>query len=257
MIFLFATVEIISFGLYFSGLYPQFNIPNILASAINTGLLIIFFLKTTNTLDKIDQSTIFFLLTFICWFIAESLYGYFSGYLQIDAYPSVADAFYLVGYLFLMLFLGQMNKLYKIELGYIISTLVTVSLFIFYVLYVSIFIFEVYTFSGNLLDLTLMFLYPIFDLFIIVGAVMYYFRGRAISINKGHNFWIFVSAAGLFFFIADLIFGYNDLFNFLENVNLFDLFNDIGYLLFGVAFIIKVKYTIEENRNNQQPKRKS
>ncbi len=257
MIFLFATVEIISFVLYFSGFYTQFNIPNILSSAINTGLLIIVFLKTTYTLDKIDQSTIFFLLTFICWFVAESLYGYFSGFLQIDAYPSVADAFYLVGCLFLMLFLVQMNKLYKIELGYIVSTLVIVSLIIFYVLYVSIFIFEIYTFSGNLIDLTLLFVYPIFDLFIIVGAVMYYFRGKAISIDKGHNFWIFISAAGLFFFIADMIFGYNDLFNFLENVNLFDLFYVIGYLLLGAAFIIKVKYTIEENKNNQWPKRKS
>lgn len=252
IIFLFATVEIISFTLYFSGFYPQSNLPNILSSGVITGLLIIFFLKANETLDKIDESTVFFLLTFVCWFIAESLYGYFSGLLRIDAYPSVADAFYLVGYLFLILFLGQMNKLYKIELGYVISTLVTVSLFVFYVLYVSIFIFEIYTFSGNLLDLTLLFIYPIFDLFIIVGAVMYYFRGKAISINKGHYFWIFVAAAGVFFFIADLIFGYNDLFNFLENVNLFDLFYDIGYSLFGVAFIIKVKYTIEENRGNKR-----
>jgi hypothetical protein len=254
IILLFATVYIISFVWYFSGFHPQFNIPTILSSAINASLLIIFF-KTNDTLDKIDQSAIFLLLTVICWFIAESFYGYFSGFLQIDPYPSVADAFYLVGSLFLMLFLVQMNKLYKIELGYIVSFLVTVSLFIFYFLYVSIFIFEVYTFSGNLLDLTLLFIYPIFDLFIIVGAVMYYFRGKTISINKGHNFWIFVSAAGLFFLIADLIFGYNDLFNFLENVYLFDLFYNIGYMLIGVAVLFKVKYTIEENRNKQQPKR--
>ena len=86
---------------------------------------------------------------------------------------------------------------------------------------------------------------------------MYYLRGKAISINKGHNFWFFVSAAGLFYFIADLIFGYNDLFNFLENIYLFDLFYTIGDLLFGVAILTKVKYTIEENSNNQQPKRKS
>ena len=257
MIFLFAAVEIISLVLFFSGFYAEFNLPTLLSSGVNTVILIIFFLKTTITLNKIDQSAIFLLLTFICWFTAESFYGYFSGYLQIDAYPSVADAFYLVGYLFFVLFLVQMNKLYKIELGYIVSTLITGSLFIFYFLYVSIFIFEVYTFSGDLLDLTLMFVYPIFDLFIIVGAAMYYLRGKAISINKGHNFWFFVSAAGLFYFIADIIFGYNDLFNFLENVYLFDLFYTLGDLLFGVAILTKVKYTIEENSSNQQPKRKS
>jgi len=255
MIFLFISVETISIVLYFSGFYPQFNVPNILASAINTSLIIIFLLKNTNTLDNIDKSSLFFLLTFVCWFIAEILSGYYSGFLQIDAYPSVADVFYLVGYLFLILFLGNMNKLYKIELGYIISTLVTFSLFVFYVLYVSIFIFEVYTFSGSVIELTLLFVYPIVDLFIVVGAVMYYFKGKSISINKGYNFWIFISAAGFFFFIADLLFVYNDLFNFLENANLFDLFYDIGYVLFGVAFIVKIKYTIEENRNNQHAKK--
>lgn len=256
MIVLFIAVEIISIVLYFSGFYPQFNIPNILSSAINASLIIIFYLKSTNTLENIDKSSLFFLLTFVCWFIADILFGFYSGFLRIDTYPSVADVFYLAGYLFLILFLGFMNKLYKIELGYIISTLVTFSLFVFYVLYVSIFIFEIYTFSGSVIDLTLLFVYPIFDLSIVVGAVMYYFRGKAISINRGYNFWIFVSAAGFVFFIADLIFVYNDLFNFLENVNLVDLFYDIGYLLFGVAFIVKIKYTIEENRNNQHAKKK-
>lgn len=148
-----------------------------------------------------------------------------------------------------------MNKLYKIELKYIISTLVTFSLFVLYVLYVSIFIFEVYTFSGSVIELTLLFVYPIVDLFIVVGAVMYYFRGKSIYINKGYNFWIFISAAGFSFFMADLIYIYNDLFNFQENANLFDLFYDIGYVLFGIAFIVKIKYTIEENRNKQHAKK--
>ena len=250
LIFLFATVEIISIVLYFSGFYAPFNLPNILASAINTTLIIIYFLKNTSTLDKIDKAALFFLLTFVNWFIAESLYGYYEGLLRIDAYPSVADVFYLFGYLFLFLFLGFMNKLYKIELGYIISALVTFSLIVFYVLYISIFIFEIYTFSGDMMDVTLIFVYPIFDLFIVSGAVMFYFRGKDISIDKGYNFWIFVSAAAFFFFIADLLFGYNDLFNFLENVTELDLLYDVGYLLFGVAFIIKIKYAIEKNSNN-------
>lgn len=248
MIFLFTTVEIISIVLYFSGFYPQFNLPNILATAVNTTLIVIYFLKNTSTLDKIDKSALLFLLTFVCWFIAELLYGYYDGFLGIDAYPSVPDVFYLCGYLFLFLFLGFMNKLYKIELGYIISSLVTFSLFVFYVLYISIFIFEIYTFSGDVMDLTLLFSYPIFDLFIVVGAVMFYFRGKAISIGKEYNFWIFVSAAAFFFFIADLIFGYNDLFGFLESVYKLDLLYDVGYLLFGIAFIIKVKYTIEKKQ---------
>jgi hypothetical protein len=218
-----------------------------LASAINTTLIIIYFLKNTSTLNKTDQSALLFLLTFFCWFTAEFLYGYYDGILGIDAYPSVADVFYLLGYLLFFLALGFISKLYKIELGYIISTLVTFSLFVFYVLYISIFIFEIYTFSGGIIDFILLFVYPIFDLFIVIGAVMFYFRGKAISIDKEHNFWIFVAAAAFFFFIADLIFGYNDHFNFLENATELDILYSVGYLLFGVAFIVNIKYTLKKN----------
>ena len=210
--------------------------------------MLIYFLQDTNALNKIDKSALLFLLTFVCWFIAEFLYGYYNGFLGIDAYPSVPDVFYLLGYLFLLLFLGLMNKLYKIELGFIISTLVTFLLFVFYVLYISIFIFEIYAFSGDAMDLILLFVYPILDLFIVVGAVIFYIRGKAISINKEYNFWIFVSAAAFCFFTADLLFGYNDLFSFLENVTELYLLYDVGYVVFGVAFIIKIKYTLEKKQ---------
>jgi hypothetical protein len=247
LIFLFTTVQIISIVLYFSGFYPQFNLPNILASAINTTLIMIYFLKNTSTINKTDKSALLFLLTFVGWFIAEFLYGYYDGILEIDAYPSVADVFYLLGYLFLFLALGFISKLYKIELGYIISTMVTFSLFVFYVLYISIFIFEIYTFGGDMIDFILLYVYPIFDLFIVVGAVIFYFRGKTISIDKEYNFWIFVATAAFFFFIADLIFGYNDLFNFLEYITQLDILYSVGYLLFGVAFIVNIKYTLKKN----------
>jgi hypothetical protein len=97
------------------------------------------------------------------------------------------------------------------------------------------------------MDLILLFVYPIFDLFVAVGAVMFYFRGKAISIGKEYNFWIFISAGALCFFIADLIFGYNDLFGFLENATELDLLYVVGYLLFGVAFIVNIKYTLKKN----------
>ena len=81
-----------------------------------------------------------------------------------------------------------------------------------------------------------------------VGAVIFYIRGKAISIDKEYNFWIFVSAAAFCFFTADLLFGYNDLFSFLENVTELDLLYDVGYVVFGVAFIIKIKYTLEKKQ---------
>ena len=139
------------------------------------------------------------LFSFSCWFIAESLFGYYSGIVGINPYPSIADLFYCVGYLFFIVLLGILNKTYKIELSLIISTLNTFSLFAFYVLYISIFVFNLYTIKGDLVNLILTFIYPFVDLFVIIGGAVYYFREKDISLSKEYLSWAFVSIGGLFF----------------------------------------------------------
>ncbi|WP_172602311.1 hypothetical protein [Candidatus Nitrosocosmicus franklandus] len=157
-----------------------------------------------------------------------------------------------------------MNKVYKIELAYILSAIITFSLVAFYILYVSIFVYDIHSFSGSEADLTLLFVYPIVDLFIVMGSIIFYLRGRTISLNKGHNFWIFISMGGIIFFVADVIFGFNDLFRILsdENTYLSDLFYNLGYLLFGIAFIVRISYlaflpdagNTNSNNTNTRPK---
>ena len=205
-------------------------------------MIFIFLLKSAKSLRVIDKPQLFILLSLLCWVTAEFLYGYYSGFLEIDAYPSIADVFYITGYLFFILFLVSINETYKLELAFIVSSLVTFSLVVFYVLYISIYVYEVYDFGGSIYDLILLFAYPIVDLFIIAGAIMYYFRGRSISLNKENTYWIFISFFGFFFFIADLTFGYNDISNIINNDYLFDLYFNIGYVLLGIAIIIRLSY---------------
>ena len=204
--------------------------------------------KLIHSKNESNLSKFFLPFSFICWFTAEFLYGYLSGVLNLDAYPSIADAFYLIGYILFVLFLIAINKTYKIELGIILSSLVTFSLFVFYVLYISIFVFEFYAFSGNLTDLILMFVYPIMDLFIVIGSVIYYFRGRSISINKENNYWIFIALFGVLNFIADLTFGYDDLYKISTQFLMYDLYYNIGYLLVGIAIIIRIHYIPIRNK---------
>ena len=99
----FIVIEAISFGLYFSGTFSQYNLPNILSSGVIAVLVLIFVSKYTSSIGNTNKSELFFLLTLSCWFSAEILYGYLNGYLQIDAYPSFADVFYLFGYIFFIL----------------------------------------------------------------------------------------------------------------------------------------------------------
>ena len=178
------------------------------------------------------------------------MFGYYSGVLNTDPYPSIADIFYLAGYIFFVLLLWRLNKTYKIELSIFISLLVTFFLFAFYVLYISVFIFNVYSLSGNFIDLILVFAYPIFDLFIIISGVLYYFREREISLNKGYLSWLLISACGFFFFLADVIFGFGDLFGFTQDDHLFDLFFNIGYLILGIAILTRIFYLNIHSRND-------
>jgi len=212
-------------------------------------LVIIFIQKSTDSIRHIDKKYLFILLSLVCWLTAEFLYGYYDGFLRIDAYPSFADWFYLIGYIFFILYLYLLNKSYKIELGFIISALVTFSLFVIYVLYVSIFIFEIYTFSNDVIGFILLFSYPILDAFIILVAIAYYIRGRSISISKGHNYWILIASFGLLSFIADFIFGFNDLLKIIDTTRFFDLLYNVAYIVLGIGIIIKIKYATRLGRN--------
>jgi hypothetical protein len=249
LIIIFIVASSISLSFYFIGFYPQYNIPNILSAGIVTFLIIIFIQKSTNSIRDIHKTYLFILSSLLCWLTAEFLYAYYDGFLRIDAYPSFADCFYLTGYIFFILYLYLLNKSYKIELGFIISALVTFSLFVIYILYISIFIFEIYTFSNDIIGLILLFSYLVLDAFIILVAIAYYLRGRSISLNKGHNYWILIASFGFLFFIADFLFGFNDLFKIIYTTGFFDLLYNVGYIVLGICIIIKIRYAIRFGRN--------
>jgi hypothetical protein len=116
-------------------------------------------------------------------------------------------------------------------------------------LYISIFIFEIYTLSNDVIGLILLFSYPVLDAFIILVAIAYYLRGRSISISKGHNYWIFIALFGLLSFIADFIFGFNDLLNIIDTTRFFDLLYNVAYIVLGIGIITKIMYATRLGRN--------
>ena len=248
--FVFILLQIISFSLYLIKQYPEYNISNVLTSGILLLLVLVLInlQKPKSSFPFMDKSHIFILLAVTSWFAAEGLYGYYNGVLQVDPYPSIADFFYLVGYAFFISYMVMMNRVYKIRLSFILSSIITFFLVILYLLYISIFIFKVSEYSGNIYDLVLFFVYPLADLFIILGSAMYYFRGRNTSTHKGNTYWLFICIFGVFFFVADFIYGYSDIF-YIYNDNIFDLFFNIGYLSLGIAIIARVGffYTLKKH----------
>jgi hypothetical protein len=107
-----------------------------------------------------------------------------------------------------------------------------------------------YSLRGDFVELILVFAYPIFDLFIIIGGVLYYFREKEISLNREYLSWLLISACGFFFFLADVIFGFNDLFGFSQDDHLSDLFFNVGYLILGIAIMTRIYYVNIHSRND-------
>ncbi|HKO64764.1 MAG TPA: hypothetical protein VJU13_06150 [Candidatus Nitrosocosmicus sp.] len=245
------TFGTISFTFYFTEYYlGYYNIPNIISCGIAVYLIFFLVRRSGNSILHMDKVQLFLFLSFVSWFSAEAMFGYYSGVLKTDPYPSMADIFYLAGYIFIVLLLWSLNKAYKIEISVFVSLLVTFSLIAFYVLYVSVFIFNVYSLSGSIIDLMLVFAYPIFDLLIIISGFLYYFREKEISLNKGYLSWLLFSAFGFFFFLADVIFGFDDLFGFSQDDHLFDLFFNIGYLMLGISVLTRIFYLNIHSRND-------
>lgn len=252
IIILFVISETISFSILITGFLYQYNISNIIASGIIVFLAIVYASRDPDSLLRSGENNrihFLFLLCLVCWFIAETLFGLVGGYLKIDYYPSFADIFYITGNIFLIIFLVLMNRTFKIELEFIVSSIVTFSLVLLYVLYISIFIFEIYTFDGNPLDLILLYTYPIMDIFIMIGSFVYFYRGRSISLDNEYYYLIFISLSGFFFFIADLSFVYNDLFGIADIDLLFDLLYGAGYCMIGIAIIIRLNYSIKKMKD--------
>lgn len=75
-----------------------------------------------------------------------------------------------------------------------------------------------------------------------IGAILFYFRGRSISLDKNYIYWIFVSLFAFSSLIADITFGYNSLLYNNSNEIVSDLCYNTGYMLLGVAFLIRIYY---------------
>lgn len=240
---IFVLIQIISFSFLLTGFLYEYNISNIISAGSVTFLLFILLCKTKVSPRIYYNTQTLLLISLVSWFIAEALYGYYEGILEIDPYPSVADFFYLAGSIFFLLFFISMNKSYKIELAFVTSFITTFSLIVFYVIYIAVYIFHIYDYSGSIFDLVLLFVYPIIDLLIMIGAITYYFRGRSISLSKDYTYWIFVSLFAFFSLIADITYGYDNLLDKSSNETLSDVYYNIGYLLLGVAVLIRMYYS--------------
>jgi hypothetical protein len=139
------------------------------------------------------------------WFIAEITAAIYTVYLNIKAFPSLADIFYLGGYIWLFIAFSMLfnmfqsvfsKKMFKVMAFPTVTTALVVS---------QVLLIPAIASSTNLVTLAFSFAYPILDLILFAfsfSILLIFIKG---GIGKA---WFFLTLSILLATVADLLFSY-------------------------------------------------
>jgi hypothetical protein len=177
---------------------------------ITAGFMVVSCLLTLRRYGWKSRSTYPLILLFVSvgislWFLAELTVAIYTVYLNIEAFPSLADIFYLGGYIWLFLALSMLfnmfqtvfsKKMFKAMAFPTVTTASVVSQVLLIPIIVS---------NTNPITLAISFAYPILDLVLFAfsfSILLIFLKG---GIGKA---WFFLTLSILLATIADLLFSY-------------------------------------------------
>ena len=149
------------------------------------------------------------------WFMAEIIWTYFELGLNIDTpFPSIADAFWLMGYFFLAYHLYKIYNFVKVQSGKPVLIMVSIctAIIIGYIVYLTIAVSDLSTSytqnqdSNNMLLVSVSIAYPILDGVLLIPAVLVLWAVRAGQLSYIH--WMLLALSILIMAVADSGFGY-------------------------------------------------
>ena len=169
------------------------------------------------------------------WFLGELTWAIYVQYLMMKPFPSVADVFYLSGYVFLFLALFLILKLFKLSFSPKMSGITTAITIIFTVAVSYLLLIPIFASSEGFFNTALAISYPIFDigLFALAFSILLIFLEGAIG-----KAWFFLTIGIILNVVADLIFSYAELQGFYYEGHPFELFWLWGYVAFLLGFYV-------------------
>lgn len=175
----------------------------------------------------------------IFWFIGEFVWAVYNLLLGVEIpYPSIADAFWLIGYIPVFLALYFYVKLFGAVLSKKMlasSFLITAILTIIVSVTLIISIIEA---EADLLASLVGLAYPFFDLGLFSVALL----GHLIFLKGGlGKSWLLLTGATLLDVVADLLFCYTTVQEIYYNGHPLELLYHFSYLLYLLAFYVHSK----------------
>jgi len=180
-----------------------------------------------------------FTIGLFLWFLGESVWAGYTLILGVDIpYPSIADAFWLLGYIPFFIALLLYVKIFRLALP---RKMLIISLATTVVLAILVFIALITPLLGAGEDLTTLivdFAYPLLDLTLFSVA----FLGLLIFVKGGvGKSWLLINAGILANVCGDILFSYTTAQEIYYNGHPLDILFDLGYLFFLLAFYVHTK----------------
>jgi len=196
-----------------------------------------------NLWSKLSRIWLCFTLGMLLWFLGETTWAIYVLILNVEIpYPSIADAFWLIGYLPLFIAIDLYIRLFRPALFkkmYFISAAIVsaLSIALFAILAPPIIAAE-----ENILTLSISLAYPALDLILFAEAILglLIFTVTRLKGRMG-GAWFLINAGIIMNVIGDMLFGYATSQDTYCSGHPLDLFFYWGYILFALAFYTHMK----------------
>lgn len=196
-----------------------------------------------NLWSKLSRIWLCFTFGMLLWFLGETTWAIYALIFNVEIpYPSIADAFWLIGYLPLLIAIDLYIRLFRAALsrklyfiGVAVVSAVSIALF-------SILAPPMIAAEKNVLTLSVSLAYPVLDLILLAEAILglLIFTVTRLKGQMG-GAWLFINAGIFINVIGDMLFGYATSQETYFDGHPLDLFFYWGYILFALAFYTHMK----------------
>ncbi|NHJ85392.1 MAG: YfhO family protein [Asgard group archaeon] len=201
---------------------------------------------------KSESGRVWFLLGIAFFFmtVAEITWAILDLFLHQDPYPSLADAFWIIGYIIMLVALILEDRQVKIPRNIVLTiiwslVLIGAGLAIYFTLAEDIYLYEDY----NFLEKSVSTFYVFWDIILIfvLGLIFFKYRQGKIGVS-----WLLIMLGIVITAAADIMFSYldwNEIYEQYQNYN--DVMFVTGYYLIAIAGVLHLRTLIDEELLNK------
>ena len=239
-----ATAVALTLVYAFQGFYPEFISP--LSNAVFPVVASAAVFSSAFALRKYGPKPTKFLMIWMCftvgmtlWFLGELSWAVYTFFLSVEVpYPSIADIFWLGGYIPLLIALFVYSRLFASVLANRKKALIAALIIILGVLVSAALIVPIMGVEEDVATFIIDLAYPLLDIALLSMALV----GLAIFQKGGlGKSWLWIILGIMLNVAGDMVFSYTTAQGTYYNGHLSELLFIYGYLFFMVAFYVHTK----------------